>query len=107
MKSNLFRLILLIFVITASSSCKKDEYPEGFTWSPDPPAAGQEVTFRTSYHQTSYTCEWGFGDTQVMTTAYGETRHVYSVTGTYVVSLSVYDQNGVGQWSFSRNVTVQ
>ena len=106
MRGNSIRLILLILILSAGWSCKKEENPEGFTWSPDPANSGQEVTFSTPYYQVGYTSEWGFGDTYVGTTAYGEIRHTYASPGNYTVSLSIYDQNGVGVWAFSKAVPV-
>ena len=107
MRKNTLWLILLVLILAAGWSCKKEEEPEGFTWSPDPAVSGQEVTFTTPYHQTGYTCSWGFGDTYTANTAYAEIRHIYSSPGNYTVSVSIYDQNGVGQWAFSKNVTVR
>ena len=101
-------VILFTFLFSAVmlTACRKEETRDGVEFSPAAPVAGQEITFSTPYHQTSYTCSWGFGDTQVGNTAYGQIGHIYSAAGDYVVSVTIYDQDQNVQWAFSETVTV-
>ncbi|HTA81363.1 MAG TPA: PKD domain-containing protein [Bacteroidia bacterium] len=73
-----------------------------FTFSPASPKAGQTVTFTfTGSGAVSYA--WSFGDGSGSSFAENPT-YVYSVAGTYPVSLTV--TNAVGSASTTNTVTV-
>ena len=78
-----------------------------FTFSPSSPTIGQAITFNASQSYdpdgqiVSY--QWDFGDGHV---DYGKTvRHVYSQQGTYTVTLTVTDNDGLTNTT-SKQITV-
>lgn len=70
-----------------------------FTYSPENPVVGQDVTFDASESHdpdgsiVSY--EWDFGDGSKETTTSPTIQHSYSSAGTYTVTLTVTDNGGL------------
>ena len=70
-----------------------------FTYSPENPVTDQEVTFNASLSTpnggtiTSYA--WNFGDGDTTATADPITTHVYALSGTYNVTLTITDSEGL------------
>ncbi len=78
-----------------------------FTYSPENPTPNQNVTFNASSSYDPYgtitNYQWDFGDGS---TASGVTvQHSYSSAGTYTVTLTVTDNNGL-QASISKQLSV-
>lgn len=79
-----------------------------FTTSAMPSCVGKPVTFTDntiagSGALTSW--EWDFGDGGIQTTASGSASHTYSTTGSFPVSMKVYDAKGCSQ-SILKTVTI-
>ncbi|RJS69430.1 PKD domain-containing protein [Methanophagales archaeon] len=80
-----------------------------FTYSPEKPVVNQPVTFdaSSSYDPdgniTSY--EWDFGDGNVTSTTHEILNHSYSEAGSYEVTLTVTDDDGVTN-STTKEITV-
>jgi PKD repeat protein len=78
-----------------------------FTWSPSNPLVGQQVAFTASATGGTppYVYNWNFGDNTTISSSNSTVLHVYTIAGTYTVSLTVTDS--VGQsGSASNKVTV-
>jgi PKD repeat protein len=70
-----------------------------FTFAPSNPFEGNNVTFNTSNSGAGTGAiaeyEWNFGDGTTNTTSSEEVEHNYSTPGSYFVSLTVRDSDGV------------
>jgi len=70
-----------------------------FTYSPERPIANQTITFdaSSSYDPdgTIVSYEWDFGDGSEETTTSPTIQHSYSIAGTYTVTLTVTDNDGL------------
>jgi len=80
-----------------------------FVYSPENPVVNQTITFNASSSYdpdgniTSY--EWDFGDGNVTSTTYEILNHSYSEAGSYDVTLTVTDNDGVTN-STTKEITV-
>ncbi len=79
-----------------------------FTYMPDPPEAGRQVTFSASASDqdgsiVSY--EWRFGDNGEEDTSAPTIAHIYQDAGDYTVTLTVVDNDG-GEYVVSHDITV-
>jgi len=78
-----------------------------FTFSPSSPTTGQTITFdaSSSYdpNRTITSYQWNFGDGSIASGII--VTHSYSSAGTYTVTLTVTDNDGL-QASISKQVTI-
>jgi len=87
---------------TSPTSSTKNIYNRppvaSFTYSPDFPIAGQNVTFdaSASYDPDGYIANytWDFGDGNITTATTAVITHVYAMEGNYPVILNVTDDDG-------------
>ena len=81
-----------------------------FTFSPSSPAVGQTVTFdaSSSYDPdgTIVSYSWNFGDGNFETTINPTVQHSYSSPGTYTVTLTVTDNDGL-KTTLIKQITVK
>jgi len=85
-------------------------YPTAsFTYTPNWPVSGQVITFNasSSYDPDGYIVNytWNFGDGCKETTTSPIAHHSYSAAGTYTVTLTVTDNDGLAS-STSKQITV-
>lgn len=75
-----------------------------FTWTPQAPKAGDNVSFTdtSTGNPTSWT--WNFGDNQTSTAR--NPSHIYTTAGTYTVTLTVTNSGGSNTTSRQINVSV-
>ena len=80
-----------------------------FTFSPENPSVNEEITFDASASTdpdgsiVSY--EWDFGDGNITSTTEEKINHSYSEAGSYMVKLTVTDDDGVTS-STTKRITV-
>ena len=80
-----------------------------FVYSPENPVVNQTITFNASSSYdpdgTIVSYEWDFGDGNVTNTTYEILKHSYSEAGSYDVTLTVTDNDGVTN-STTKTITV-
>jgi len=89
----------------------KEKPVASFTWSPETPEAGELVTFNgslsTSNGGSIVSYAWNFSDgTPIANETDPITTHAYTATGTYNVTLTVADSEGLTN-STTKSITVQ
>ncbi len=79
-----------------------------FNWSPKSHNLGTPLNFTASASggASPYTYSWNFGDGALLATASSTVMHTYTVAGTYTVTLTVRDVNGISG-SQTRQVRVR
>ena len=87
------------------------EYPAAvFTYSPESPIVGETVTFNASLSTadggTIMNYSWNFADGNITTVTYPVITHVYTTFGTYSVTLTVTDDEGLTD-TCSQSMTVR
>jgi len=93
-------LLLIIGGIVFFSSCKKE--PEAcFTFSPTDAVVDEPVNF-TDCSENADDYAWDFGDGESGTSA--NPSHIYTVPGTYTITLNVENKGGTN--SITREITV-
>lgn len=108
------KLTVLVILITAALSCKKDpavEVTASFTTNKDVFQVGEEIVIEntsTVKNNILAFCQWEYGDKSGMEKFYGlELEGVsFNLPGLYTITLTAYAEQGAGKDTYSREVLV-
>ena len=108
------KLTVLVILIAAALSCKKDpavEVTASFTTNKDVFQVGEEIVIEntsTVKNNILAFCQWEYGDKSGMEKFYGlELEGVsFNLPGLYTITLTAYAEQGAGQDTYSREVLV-
>ncbi len=108
------KLTVLVILIAAALSCKKDpavEVTASFTTNKDVFQVGEEIVIEntsTVKNNILAFCQWEYGDKSGMEKFYGlELEGVsFNLPGLYTITLTAYAEQGAGKDTYSREVLV-
>ncbi|MFH1346902.1 MAG: lamin tail domain-containing protein [Spirochaetota bacterium] len=99
------------FEIKNIQTSQSNQAPNAFfDYSPESPQAWQAVNFNAASSTDSdgqiISYEWSFGDGGTLITSSSVTSHIYSLFGSYQISLVVFDNQGVSSTPATANIPV-
>ena len=108
------KLTVLVILIAAALSCKKDpavEVTASFTTNKDVFQVGEEIIIEntsTVKNNILAFCQWEYGDKSGMEKFYGlDLEGVsFALPGLYTITLTAYAEQGAGKDTYSREVLV-